>query len=237
MSRVRLLPQSFSSLLGLSWSAGFRALGTLKHAQIAAVEWNREAIARVKAGVGVYGMSSYPCILVYAWIDGVLLGSCRCSVPVREHRRALRNEHTGNRRVAGLMATDKTKRNPAMFRRYNYILLLLPAQVMLYYCDLSFREFSIRLISLSNFPDSESLPHPAVRFRPSHVRPGREPNSVHGHGPCHTSRPADRERILSLCASREHLAGCLRRCARRRRHNVNRKLQSEVCYQLEGCGA
>ncbi|KAH9979907.1 Rpp14/Pop5 family-domain-containing protein [Lactifluus volemus] len=29
--------------------------GTLKHAQIAAVEWNREAIARVKAGVGVYG--------------------------------------------------------------------------------------------------------------------------------------------------------------------------------------
>jgi hypothetical protein len=33
----------------------FRALGTLKHAQIAAVEWNREAIARVKAGVDVYG--------------------------------------------------------------------------------------------------------------------------------------------------------------------------------------
>ena len=32
-----------------------RALGTLKHAQIAAVEWNREAIARVKAGVNVYG--------------------------------------------------------------------------------------------------------------------------------------------------------------------------------------
>jgi len=29
--------------------------GTLKHAQIAAVEWNREAIARVKGGVVVYG--------------------------------------------------------------------------------------------------------------------------------------------------------------------------------------
>jgi hypothetical protein len=27
-------------------------LGTLKHAQIAAIEWNREAIARVKAGAG-----------------------------------------------------------------------------------------------------------------------------------------------------------------------------------------
>jgi len=36
----------------------FHALGTLKHAQIAAVEWNREAIARVKAGVGVYGKSA-----------------------------------------------------------------------------------------------------------------------------------------------------------------------------------
>jgi len=30
-------------------------LGTLKHAQIAAVEWNREDIVRVKAGVDVYG--------------------------------------------------------------------------------------------------------------------------------------------------------------------------------------
>lgn len=29
--------------------------GTLKHAQIAAIEWNREAIARVKTGVGVQG--------------------------------------------------------------------------------------------------------------------------------------------------------------------------------------
>ncbi|KAI9454780.1 Rpp14/Pop5 family-domain-containing protein [Lactarius psammicola] len=29
--------------------------GTLKHAQIAAIEWNREAIARVKAGAGVQG--------------------------------------------------------------------------------------------------------------------------------------------------------------------------------------
>ena len=36
----------------------FHALGTLKHAQIAAVEWNREVIARVKAGVGVYGKSA-----------------------------------------------------------------------------------------------------------------------------------------------------------------------------------
>ena len=27
-------------------------LGTLKHAQIAAIEWNREAIARVKTGAG-----------------------------------------------------------------------------------------------------------------------------------------------------------------------------------------
>ncbi|KAF8270198.1 hypothetical protein EI94DRAFT_815557 [Lactarius quietus] len=27
--------------------------GTLKHAQIAAIEWNREAIARVKAGAGI----------------------------------------------------------------------------------------------------------------------------------------------------------------------------------------
>jgi len=32
--------------------------GTLKHAQIAAVEWNREAIAKVKAGVNVYGAAT-----------------------------------------------------------------------------------------------------------------------------------------------------------------------------------
>jgi protein-arginine kinase len=56
MSRVR-----HTLLLFLFWvwksdgDAVFRALGTLKHAQIAAVEWNREAIARVKAGVDVYG--------------------------------------------------------------------------------------------------------------------------------------------------------------------------------------
>ena len=30
-------------------------LGTLKHAQIAAIEWNRQAIARVRAGLGLYG--------------------------------------------------------------------------------------------------------------------------------------------------------------------------------------
>jgi len=31
--------------------------GTLKHAQIATVEWNRETIARAKAGVNVYGVA------------------------------------------------------------------------------------------------------------------------------------------------------------------------------------
>jgi hypothetical protein len=117
---------------------GFCTPGTLKHAQIAAVEWNREAIARVKAGVGVYGMSACPC-LVHTFIDGVLLGSCGCSFPAREHRRhTLRNEHTGNRRVAGLMVTDKAKRNPAIFRCYTSILRLLPVQGMLYYCDFAF---------------------------------------------------------------------------------------------------
>ena len=149
-------------------------------------------------------MSSYPCILVYAWIDGVLLGSCRCSVPVREHRRALRNEHTGNRRVAGLM--DKTKRNPAMFRRYNYILLLLPAQVMLYYyyCDLSFQNFQSAHIT-QQFPRFRVAPPSSCALPPKPCTAlGREPNSV--HGPCH--RPADRERILSLCARGEQRAPC-----------------------------
>ena len=51
---------------------GFPALGTLKHAQIAAVEWNREAIARVKAGIVDYGMSSCLHLPIYTWltIDG-----------------------------------------------------------------------------------------------------------------------------------------------------------------------
>ena len=30
-------------------------LGTLKHAQIAAIEWNRQAIARVRAGLDLCG--------------------------------------------------------------------------------------------------------------------------------------------------------------------------------------
>jgi hypothetical protein len=38
----------------------FHISGTLKHSQIAAVEWNREAIARVKAGVDVYGEPGCP---------------------------------------------------------------------------------------------------------------------------------------------------------------------------------
>ena len=55
MSLVRLdllLPWFlFSVLKGLP---RFRAvLGTLKHAQIAAIEWNRQAIARVKTGMDV----------------------------------------------------------------------------------------------------------------------------------------------------------------------------------------
>jgi hypothetical protein len=33
----------------------FSVLGTLKHAQIAAVEWNRKAIAQIKAGMGMSG--------------------------------------------------------------------------------------------------------------------------------------------------------------------------------------
>jgi hypothetical protein len=48
------------SLLDINGTPGFRAIGTLKHAQIAAVEWNRETIARVKAGVNVYGPSGCP---------------------------------------------------------------------------------------------------------------------------------------------------------------------------------
>jgi hypothetical protein len=31
----------------------FDDIGTLKHAQIAAIEWNRQVIARVKAGMDV----------------------------------------------------------------------------------------------------------------------------------------------------------------------------------------
>ena len=53
-------PPSLSLSWVYHWNAVFVALGTLKHAQIAAVEWNREAIAQVKAGVGVYGMSACP---------------------------------------------------------------------------------------------------------------------------------------------------------------------------------
>jgi hypothetical protein len=34
------------------------APGTLKHAQTAAIEWNRQAIARVKAGMDVCGTLS-----------------------------------------------------------------------------------------------------------------------------------------------------------------------------------
>jgi hypothetical protein len=69
MSRVRLLSLCPGVCNG---NAGFPALVTLKHAQIAAVEWNREAIARVKAGVVVYGMSSCPHLTIYTWltIDG-----------------------------------------------------------------------------------------------------------------------------------------------------------------------
>jgi hypothetical protein len=33
--------------------ARFYDIGTLKHAQIAAIEWNRQVIARVKAGMDV----------------------------------------------------------------------------------------------------------------------------------------------------------------------------------------
>ncbi|KAI0287721.1 hypothetical protein BC826DRAFT_1042713, partial [Russula brevipes] len=55
--------------------------GTLKHAQIRAVEWNREAIARVKAGLDVYGthIPSQEC--------------CSCT---------FRNEHTGVRAATRL---------------------------------------------------------------------------------------------------------------------------------------
>jgi hypothetical protein len=69
MSRVRLFSLSLGVCKG---NAGFPVLGTLKHAQIAAVEWNREAIAQVKAGVVVYGMSSCPHLPIYTWltIDG-----------------------------------------------------------------------------------------------------------------------------------------------------------------------
>jgi|SRR6266851_8121804 len=69
MSRVRLFSLSPGVCNG---NAGFPTLGTLKHAQIAAVEWNREAIARVQPGVVVYGMSSCPHLPIYPWlrIDG-----------------------------------------------------------------------------------------------------------------------------------------------------------------------
>jgi hypothetical protein len=51
---------------------GFIVPGTLKHAQIAAVEWNREAIARVNAGVGVYGTFHFSLFFMLACISLVL---------------------------------------------------------------------------------------------------------------------------------------------------------------------
>jgi hypothetical protein len=52
--------------------AMFVVLGTLKHAQIAAVQWNREAIARIKAGVSVYStfLRFTPCFWPVTGSDG-----------------------------------------------------------------------------------------------------------------------------------------------------------------------
>ena len=58
------------SLLDGDVTPGCRGVGTLKHAQIAAVEWNREAIGRVKAGVNVYGLFRLsPSYLPLAGVD------------------------------------------------------------------------------------------------------------------------------------------------------------------------
>jgi hypothetical protein len=103
MSRVRcLLRFSFPRSCNGPW---FCQPGTLKHAQIRAVEWNREAIARVKAGLDVYGTHAFSHLFTYTWlIFGRLpLGSHRCNTPSRECcSRTFRNEHTGVRAATRL---------------------------------------------------------------------------------------------------------------------------------------
>jgi len=91
---------------------------------------------------------------------------------------------------------------------------------MLYYCKFSFRELSLRLISLSNFPDSESLPYPtipaarpATEFGPRFSDMEAFGYTVHSLGQLieNVFRVHAREEV-----SRLQLLGCLRRYARRR---------------------
>ncbi|KAF8468497.1 Rpp14/Pop5 family-domain-containing protein [Russula ochroleuca] len=80
--------------------------GTLKNAQIAAIEWNRQAIARMKAGTDkccTFGLPSPSPDSSLGAILTSFAASCRCRTPSWERSCCtVRNEHTGDRGTTGL---------------------------------------------------------------------------------------------------------------------------------------
>ena len=79
-------------------------LGTLKHAQIAAIEWNREVIARVKVGAGA-GMQG-ACLTFFSHVYTPSSKMRMCSTTTGQRLcSALPIEHAGNRRATGLTPT------------------------------------------------------------------------------------------------------------------------------------